>query len=79
MGVRFTKLQDGSIGVCSVNEKHGRNEVSQPHFYLVRDAVFPETMWRVRFPSGELSDMTNLVRAQDLAILVLKRLLRRAA
>ena len=31
---------------------------------LVRDATHPG-MWRVRWPDGRLSDMTNLTRAKD--------------
>jgi len=33
---------------------------------LVPDAVYPG-MWRVQWPDGRLSDMTNLARAQDTA------------
>jgi hypothetical protein len=31
---------------------------------LMPDAVYPG-MWRVRWPDGRLSDMTNLARAKD--------------
>ena len=31
---------------------------------LIPDAVYPN-MWRVRWPDGRLSDMTNLTRAND--------------
>jgi hypothetical protein len=31
---------------------------------IERDATFPN-MWRVRWPSGVLSDMVNLTRAKD--------------
>jgi hypothetical protein len=31
---------------------------------MVPDAVHP-SMWRVRWPDGRLSDMTNLTRAKD--------------
>jgi hypothetical protein len=33
---------------------------------IERDAAFPR-MWRVRLPSGRLTDMVNLTRAKDFA------------
>jgi hypothetical protein len=40
---------------------------------IERDATFPR-MWRVRLPSGRLTDMVNLTRAKDFACSVAMRL-----
>jgi hypothetical protein len=39
---------------------------------IERDSAFPR-MWRVRLPSGRLTDMVNLTRAKDYASLVALR------
>jgi hypothetical protein len=43
---------------------------------IVADTTYP-TMWRVKMPSGKLSDMTNLVRAKDAAMSVALAILNR--
>jgi hypothetical protein len=43
---------------------------------IVADRVYPG-MWRVKLPSGKLSDMTNLVRAKDAATSIALAILNR--
>src|SRR5262245_41806784 len=43
---------------------------------IVADRVYPG-MWRVKLPSGKLSDMTNLVRAKDPAMSIALSILNR--
>src|SRR5262245_57161097 len=43
---------------------------------IVADRVYPG-MWRVKLPSGKLSDMTNLVRAKDAAMSIALSILNR--
>jgi len=43
---------------------------------IVADRVYP-SMWRVKMPSGKLSDMTNLVRAKDAAMAIALSILNR--
>ena len=35
--------------------------------HIVRDQIYSQ-MWRIRFPDGCLSDMTNLTRCKDAAL-----------
>ncbi len=35
---------------------------------IERDAKYPDVMWRVRLPSGELSGMLNRTRCKDAAL-----------
>jgi hypothetical protein len=44
---------------------------------IVADRVYP-SMWRVKMPSGKLSDMTNLTRAKDAAMSIAISILNRA-
>ena len=39
---------------------------------MVPDAVYPD-MWRVALTDGSLSDMTNLTRAKDAAVVMADR------
>jgi hypothetical protein len=39
------------------------------------DAKYPDVMWRVRLPSGELSDMVNRTRCKDAALAYACRML----
>jgi hypothetical protein len=43
---------------------------------IVADRVYPG-MWRVKMPSGKLSDMTNLARAKDAAMSIALAILNR--
>ena len=43
---------------------------------IVSDRVYP-SMWRVKMPSGKLSDMTNLTRAKDAAMSIALAILNR--
>ena len=43
-----------------------------PIFRVVPDAVYPG-MWRVVLPDGSLSDMANLTRAKDAAVVMADR------
>jgi hypothetical protein len=43
---------------------------------VVADGVYP-SMWRVKLPSGKLSDMTNLTRAKDAAMSIALAILNR--
>src|SRR5262245_7115916 len=43
---------------------------------IVADRVYPG-MWRVKMPSGKLSDMTNRVRAKDAAMSIALAILNR--
>jgi hypothetical protein len=43
---------------------------------IVADRVYPG-MWRVKLPSGKLSDMTNLARAKDAATSIALAILNR--
>jgi hypothetical protein len=43
---------------------------------IVPDRVYPG-MWRVKMPTGKLSDMTNLVRAKDAAMSIALSMLNR--
>ena len=43
---------------------------------IVSDRVYP-SMWRVKMPSGTLSDMTNLTRAKDAAMSIALSILNR--
>jgi hypothetical protein len=61
--------RDGTLALC-------RNGSSEILARVVADHVYPG-MWRVKMPSGKLSDMTNLVRAKDAAMSVALAILNR--
>lgn len=46
-------------------------------YSVVQDPTYP-VMWRVKRPDGKLSDMVNLTRAKDAAMVMLDRDLRLA-
>ena len=52
--------QDGTLALCRTGS---RTILAR----IVADRVYP-SMWRVKIPLGNLSDMTNLVRAKDAAM-----------
>ena len=54
------RKRDGTLVLC-------RTGSSAILAQIVADRVYTG-MWRVRMPSGKLSDMTNLTRAKDAAI-----------
>ena len=54
------RKRDGTLVLC-------RTGSSAMLTRIVADRVYTG-MWRVRMPSGKLSDMTNLTRAKDAAI-----------
>src|SRR5262245_5210700 len=46
-----------------------RRQAKTPLLHVVPDTVYPG-MWRVRFPDGRLTDMTNLTRAKETAVAI---------
>ena len=52
--------QDGTLALCRTGS---RTILAR----IIADRVYP-SMWRVKMPLGNLSDMTNLVRAKDAAM-----------
>jgi hypothetical protein len=55
----WCRERDGTLVLCRTGS---RTILAR----IVADRVYPG-MWRVKIPSGKLSDMTNLVRAKDAA------------
>ena len=56
----WRRERDGTLVLC-------RARSSAILARIVADRVYP-SMWRVKMPSGKLSDMTNLTRAKDAAM-----------
>ena len=65
----WSRESDGILVLCRTAS---RTILAQ----IIADHVYP-SMWRVKMPSGKLSDMTNLVRAKDAAMSIALSILNR--
>src|SRR5262249_42774136 len=65
----WRRERDGSLVLC----RAGSSAILAR---VVADHVYP-SMWRVKMPSGKLSDMTNLTRAKDAAMSIVLSILNR--
>jgi hypothetical protein len=65
----WSRESDGTLVLCRTGS---RTILAR----IVADRVYP-SMWRVKTPSGKLSDMTNLVRAKDAAMSIALSVLNR--
>jgi hypothetical protein len=65
----WSRESDGTLVLCRTGS---RTILAR----IVADRVYP-SMWRVKTPSGKLSDMTNLTRAKDAAMTMTLAILNR--
>jgi hypothetical protein len=61
--------RDGTLALC----RNGSRDILAR---IVADHVYPG-MWRVKMPSGKLSDMANLARGKDAAMSIVLAILNR--
>ena len=65
----WSREKDGTLVLCRTGS---RTILAR----IVADNVYP-SMWRVKMPSGKLSDMVNLTRAKDAAMSIVLSTLNR--
>ena len=68
-GVPSLFVRETAPAVQSLRYGDARTPIAQ----VIPDAKYPGVMWRIRWPTGQLSEMANLARAKDAAAALAER------